>query len=166
MNRRFLLAGGATLLAGAAIGWKASAEDDGTYTVMKSEEEWRRLLSEAQYNVLREEGTERPFTSQLLEVKAKGIYHCAGCDQAVFESETKFDSGTGWPSFFREIEGNVGFKEDNTLFMTRTEEHCSRCGGHLGHVFDDGPEPTGERHCINGVALVFRPADGGDPITG
>ncbi|MCP1198717.1 peptide-methionine (R)-S-oxide reductase MsrB [Notoacmeibacter sp. MSK16QG-6] len=165
MNRRFLLAGGTALVTGAFFGLGAKAEK-GDFPVTKTEAQWREQLSEMQYAVLREEDTERAFTSPLLKVKEKGTYHCAGCDQAVFESETKFDSGTGWPSFFREIEGNVAFKEDNTLFMRRTEEHCSRCGGHFGHVFDDGPKPTGKRHCINGVAMIFRPANGGDAITG
>jgi peptide-methionine (R)-S-oxide reductase len=107
----------------------------------------------------RKEGTEYPGTSPLLEEHRKGTFACAGCDLPVFESDKKFDSGTGWPSFWQEIEGNVKFKQDTSLLMARTEEHCRRCGGHLGHVFDDGPPPTGKRHCINGVSLVFHPAD-------
>ncbi len=165
MNRRFLLAGGAAMVTGALFGLRARAAG-GDFPVTRTEEEWRKQLTEMQYAVLREEATERAFTSPLLKVKVQGVFHCVGCDQALFESETKFDSGTGWPSFFREIEGNVAFKTDLKLIFPRKEEHCARCGGHLGHVFDDGPEPTGERHCINGVALIFRPADGGAPITG
>lgn len=166
MNRRhFLLAGGTALVAGMALRTGFAAEEK-AFPVRKTAEEWRSQLSEMQYAVLREEATERAFTSPLLEISQKGTYHCAGCDQPVFESETKFDSGTGWPSFFREIDGNVGFKSDWKMIIPRTEEHCTRCGGHLGHVFDDGPQPTGKRHCINGVAMIFRPADGGEPITG
>ncbi|RLQ87070.1 peptide-methionine (R)-S-oxide reductase MsrB [Notoacmeibacter ruber] len=165
MNRRFLLAGGTALVAGAAFGLGARAEE-GQFPVTKTEEEWRAQLTDMQFAVLREENTERAFTSPLLKIKEKGTYHCAGCDQPVFESETKFDSGTGWPSFTSEIKGNVGFKSDWSMIFPRTEEHCSRCGGHLGHVFDDGPQPTGKRHCINGVAMIFRPADGGAPVTG
>jgi len=164
MSRRQLLASGGALAALAAfagtfgLGRARSEAPDEVFEVTKTEEEWRAILTPEQYAVLREEGTERPWTSPLLQVKAKGTFHCAGCDLPLFSSETKFDSGTGWPSFWAEIEGNVAFKEDSSLFMTRTEEHCRRCGGHLGHVFDDGPPPTGKRHCINGVALVFRAA--------
>ena len=163
-KRQFLYSGvSIAVLAGlgAAIGVNLgrSEESTETFEVTKTEEEWRAILTEEQYAVLREEATERPWTSELLDEKRKGAFHCAGCDLPLFSSETKFDSGTGWPSFWEEIKGNVAFKEDNSLFMKRTEEHCRRCGGHLGHVFDDGPEPTGLRHCINGVALVFRPAE-------
>lgn len=128
-----------------------------TFEVTKTEAEWRAILTPEQYNILREEGTEPPGSSPLLNEHREGMFHCAGCDLPLFSSETKFDSGTGWPSFWQEIEGNVAYKVDDSLFMTRTEEHCRRCGGHLGHLFDDGPPPTGKRHCIDGLALVFKP---------
>jgi peptide-methionine (R)-S-oxide reductase len=125
--------------------------------IERSDEEWRRLLSEEQYHVLRQEGTERPWTSPLNDEKRRGTYVCAGCEQPLFTSEMKFDSGTGWPSFFDVIDGAVGTKRDFKLILPRTEYHCSRCGGHQGHVFKDGPEPTGLRYCNNGVALKFVP---------
>ncbi len=129
-----------------------------TFEVTKTREEWKAQLTEDQFYILREEGTERPGSSELLYVKEPGTFHCAGCDTPVFESEHKFDSGTGWPSFDRGIEGNIGYSTDRKLGYTRTEEHCATCGGHLGHVFNDGPkETTGKRHCINGDALVFVP---------
>ena len=137
-----------------------------SFRVSYTDAQWRQRLTSAEFYVLRQQGTERPYSSPLNKENRAGTFTCAGCGNALYSSKTKFDSGTGWPSFFREIEGHVGYKEDNTLFMTRTEEHCARCGGHLGHVFDDGPQPTGKRHCTNGVAMVFRPADGGDPIVG
>ena len=108
--------------------------------------------------MLRQEDTEYPGTSPLLHEKRKGTFNCAGCDLPLYSSETKFESGTGWPSFWEALPNAVGLKVDNSLFMARTEVHCRRCGGHLGHVFDDGPPPTGKRHCINGVALTFKPA--------
>ena len=127
------------------------------FKVQKTKEEWKKELTDAQYYVLREAATENPFSSDLLKNKKKGTYVCAACGTPLFKSETKFDSGTGWPSFYQEIDGNVGYEIDNT-YGVRTEEHCATCGGHLGHVFEDGPEPTGLRHCINGVALKFEPA--------
>lgn len=131
------------------------------YEVTKTDAEWKAQLSPEAYNVLRHEGTERAFSSPLNDNKQEGTYVCAGCGTPVFESKYKFDSGTGWPSFDRVIEGNVAFSTDNKLGYTRTEEHCATCGGHLGHVFDDGPkETTGKRHCINGVALKFIPENG------
>ena len=120
-----------------------------------SKEEWKEKLSPQQYDVLRCEGTERPFTSVLNDEKREGTFVCAGCGLELFTSDKKFNSGTGWPSFFKAIEGHVETKVDNSLFSTRTEYHCTRCGGHQGHVFDDGPKPTGLRYCNNGVALKF-----------
>ena len=129
-----------------------------TFAVTKTETEWKAQLTDLQYYVLREAGTERAFTSPLNDNKEKGVYVCAACDTPLFKSEHKFDSGTGWPSFDREIKGNVAFSTDRDLGYVRTEEHCAVCGGHLGHVFDDGPRnTTGKRHCINGVALKFIP---------
>jgi peptide-methionine (R)-S-oxide reductase len=127
------------------------------FAVSKSDEEWRRTLTPGEYNVLRGHGTERAFTSPLNAEKRDGVFVCAGCGQPLFTSDTKFESGTGWPSFFRPIEGAIGTSTDRSWFMTRTEVHCSRCGGHLGHVFPDGPPPTGQRYCMNGVAMKFQP---------
>ena len=132
------------------------AQDDG-FEVVKSDEEWRRELTPEQYQVLRGHGTERPGSCALLQEKRAGTFTCAGCGQALFRAERKFESGTGWPSFFAPLEGSVATTEDRSFFMVRVEVHCARCGGHLGHVFDDGPPPTGLRYCINGVALAFEP---------
>ena len=126
--------------------------------VVKTDEEWRQILTPAQYSVLRKEGTEYPFSSPLNNEKRKGTFACVGCDLALFDSKTKFDSGTGWPSFYQVIEGRVETTTDHKLIYPRTEYHCARCGGHHGHVFDDGPKPTGLRYCNNGVALKFVPA--------
>jgi peptide-methionine (R)-S-oxide reductase len=125
------------------------------FAVALSEDDWRRKLSPAQYRVLREHGTERAGSSPLDKEYGEGIYHCAGCGQPLFGSDTKFNSGTGWPSFSAPVEHAVETQTDRSLFMTRTEVHCSRCGGHLGHVFDDGPQPTGLRYCMNGASLDF-----------
>jgi len=130
----------------------------GDFDISNTEAEWKALLSPEQYAVLREENTEPPNISPLLDEHRKGTFACAGCDLPVYSSDTKYDSGTGWPSFFDVLPNAVGKKEDNTLFSTRTEVHCHRCGGHLGHVFDDGPQPTGLRYCMNGLALKFVPA--------
>ena len=123
-----------------------------------SEAEWRKKLSPAAFDVLRQESTERPYSSKLNSEKRKGTYHCKGCDNALFNSKTKFESGTGWPSFYAPIAGAVGTSTDRKLGYARTEVHCADCGGHLGHVFDDGPKPTGKRYCMNGVAMTFSPA--------
>lgn len=127
--------------------------------IMKSDEQWQKELTEKQYDVLREEATERPFTSPLLDEKRTGTYVCAGCGLPLFESSTKYNSGTGWPSFYKAIDGHVETKTDYKIVVPRTEYHCARCGGHQGHVFEDGPDPTGLRYCNNGVSLKFVPGN-------
>ena len=141
---------------GSMLGSPAHAAE-GTYEIIKTPEEWRAILTPQQYYVLREEGTERPYTSPLNDEKRPGIFACAGCDLPLYSSEHKYDSRTGWPSFYQALPDAVRTKEDRSWFMVRTEVHCRRCGGHQGHIFDDGPPPTGMRHCINGVALKFIP---------
>jgi peptide-methionine (R)-S-oxide reductase len=126
-----------------------------SFAVQKTDEEWRRTLTPEQYYVMREHGTERPGSCALLHEKRAGTFTCAGCGQPLFVAERKFESGTGWPSFFAPLDGAIESSADRSHFMVRTEVHCSRCGSHLGHVFPDGPPPTGERYCINGVALQF-----------
>lgn len=160
LSRRALLTAGVAGVAMSLFGRRSPARaSEGIFEIMLSDTEWQARLTPMQFSVLREEATERAFTSPLNDEKRKGMFHCAGCDLAVYSSETKFDSGTGWPSFWQAEEGAVGTKEDNSLFSRRTEVHCRRCGGHFGHIFDDGPPPTGMRHCINGVALTFKPAE-------
>ncbi len=140
------------------FGGESAAKEAKVFPVSISEEDWKRKLTSEQFYVLRKHGTERAGTSPLDKEHRKGVFACAGCGQELFASDTKFDSRTGWPSFYQPIAGKVGESEDNTLFMARTEVHCSNCGGHLGHVFDDGPKPTGKRYCMNGVAMAFKPA--------
>jgi peptide-methionine (R)-S-oxide reductase len=135
---------------------KAGTTAPKTFEVSMSEADWQKRLTPAQFTVLRKHGTERAGSSPLDKEYGRGVYECAGCGLALFSSETKFDSGTGWPSFWAPLSNAVGTATDRSLFMVRTEVHCRRCGGHLGHVFDDGPKPTGLRYCINGIALVFR----------
>ncbi len=127
------------------------------YEIQKTEQEWKETLTPEQFKVLRKHGTERAGTSPLDKVYDRGTYICAGCGQPLFNADAKFDSGTGWPSFYQPLEDAIDTKSDRSLFMTRTEVHCSRCGGHLGHVFNDGPKPTGLRYCMNGVSLEFTP---------
>ncbi len=157
VQRRFLLMGSA-LLGGAALlaGPRRSARATEQFAVSHTDAEWRKLLSPEAYVVLRHQGTEAPESSPLDHQFADGRYDCAGCALPLFASATKFDSGTGWPSFYAPLPNAVSTHSDSSLFMERTEVHCSRCGGHLGHVFDDGPKPTGLRYCMNGVALTFQ----------
>jgi peptide-methionine (R)-S-oxide reductase len=151
-----VLAGAGALSAFHATG--APSAPMKTFEVNHTDDEWRRLLSPAAYDVLRNAGTERPYSSPLNDEHRSGTFGCAGCGQALFASSTKFDSGTGWPSFYRALNNAVLERQDNSEGMSRTEVLCSRCGGHLGHVFDDGPPPTGLRYCMNGVAMGFTPA--------
>jgi peptide-methionine (R)-S-oxide reductase len=156
-RRGFLGAAGA---AGVAA-WLGSAGGAGAATrfeVVKSPEEWRRMLGPKRYPVLREAETERPGSSPLLNEHRSGTFSCAGCGNPLFSSRTKFESGTGWPSFWQALPHAIVTKDDNSMFMHRTEVLCRRCGGHLGHLFEDGPKPTGLRYCMNGLALAFRPA--------
>ena len=142
-------------LLGRLGGRGASPKSEKHFEVEQSDEEWRRKLTPEQYRVLRQHGTERAGTSPLDKQHGAGIYHCAACGQPLFDAGTKFNSGTGWPSFFAPLEDAVETNTDRSFFMTRTEVHCRRCGGHLGHVFEDGPQPTGLRYCMNGVSLDF-----------
>ncbi len=163
ISRRTLLLS-ATGLGGAVAfglhgGFARSGSVEGDFEIMRTDAEWREILTPEQYDILREAGTEPAWSSSLNDEERKGVYHCAGCDNAVYPSATRFESGTGWPSFWDSLPGAVGTREDRAFFfMLRTEVHCARCGGHLGHIFDDGPPPTGLRHCLNGLALAFHPA--------
>ena len=159
MNRRsFLLSSSLTLAGAAALPSLSHGQPKAPDRVVKTPEEWKKVLTPEQFNILREEGTERPYSSALNNEKRKGTFVCAGCDLPLFTSDTKFESGTGWPSFYAPIPGAVGTKVDYKLIAPRTEYHCRRCDGHQGHVFPDGPKPTGQRYCNNGVALKFVPA--------
>jgi len=166
-RRKFIMAAVAAGLFARCQPWRAAvagtipaATGDNIEEIKMSDEEWKQKLTPQQYDVLRCEGTERPGTSPLLDEHRKGKFVCAGCGFPLFTSDQKFDSGTGWPSFFDVIPNHVGTKTDTKLFMERTEYHCARCGGHQGHVFNDGPNPTGLRYCNNGVALKFEPEEG------
>ena len=162
VSRRALLLGGTAVLALSAAGLMlprgaASRAAEGSFEIEKTEAEWRAILQPAEYAVLREEGTERPWTSPLNDEHRPGVFACRGCDLPLFDAATKYDSRTGWPSFYQPLENAVGESTDYKLGYARTEVHCRRCRGHLGHIFPDGPPPTGLRYCINGVALTFAP---------
>jgi peptide-methionine (R)-S-oxide reductase len=158
ITRRQMLAGGCLALCGAIVlGRTHMATAEATFPVTKTAAAWQAQLTPAQYNVLRAHGTEPPHSSPLNDEKRQGTYHCAACAQALFAAATKFNSGTGWPSFWRPLPNAIGTTTDFKLLAPRTEVHCANCGGHLGHVFADGPQPTGLRYCMNGVALAFKP---------
>ena len=161
LSRRNLLLAGLSAGALAAVVFRASQGSAGstpeTFEITKTEDEWKKQLTSEQFYVLRKHGTERAFTSPLDKEYGAGVYACTGCELPLFASETKFNSRTGWPSFYKPLDNAIGTTTDRAWGMTRTEVHCRRCGGHLGHVFDDGPKPTGLRYCMNGVALKFMP---------
>jgi peptide-methionine (R)-S-oxide reductase len=157
-RRIFLSSAAIGLVTACAFPWWPASGTAEAFDVTHSDDEWRKLLTPDQYAVLRQSSTERPFTSSLLHEERSGIFTCAGCALDLFSSATKFDSGTGWPSFWAPLENAIGTTPDKSFGMMRTAVHCERCGGHLGHVFDDGPKPTGLRYCMNGIAMTFRPA--------
>jgi peptide-methionine (R)-S-oxide reductase len=158
ITRRFVVMGGAAGLAAAftSARWGAAPQAAEAFEITHSDTEWRKLLTPNQYAVLRQSATERPFTSPLLHEEGRGNFACAGCDLDLFSSTTKFDSGTGWPSFWAPLEKAVGTTKDTSFGIVRTAVHCSRCGSHLGHVFNDGPKPTGLRYCMNGISMTFK----------
>ena len=159
IGRREIVFGGSVAASGISLARRSQAASLNSFEIVRSDEEWRRALTGEQYAVLRGHETERPWTSPLDKEQRLGTYLCAGCDLPLFSSHAKFESGTGWPSFWAPIEGSIETSQDRSFFfLVRTEVHCRRCGGHLGHVFDDGPQPTGLRYCMNGVALKFVPA--------
>lgn len=155
IRRTFLTTG---VLAGAVAALARPSLSSGQFEITRTEDEWRAMLTDLQYEVMREEGTERAFSSPLDKTYDAGTYLCRGCELPLYSSEHKFDSGTGWPSFYQSLPDAIGTKADRKIIFVRTECHCRRCGSHLGHIFDDGPEPTGKRHCLNGASLVFQPA--------
>ena len=159
MDRRILLTSVAGLFGLLSLRWLRAepAKAAEKFEVEKTDAEWRAQLTPQQYDILRKHGTERPWSSPLLKEHRKGIFACAGCDLPLFSSDTKFESGTGWPSFYKPLDGAVGTTIDRSLFTVRTEVHCARCGGHLGPVFPDGPPPTGQLYCMNGLAMKFEP---------
>ena len=160
-RRQFLFVAAATLVLAPVVAWVGRSSPPAApgrrFPLEKTDEQWKAELTPEQYQVLRKHGTERAGTSPLNNEKRKGTFACAACGQALFTSDTKYESGTGWPSFYKPIENAVGTTVDSSMFMVRTEVHCANCGGHLGHVFPDGPKPTGERYCMNGAALTFDP---------
>jgi len=156
MNRRSFFTYSTTAIITAFLPLKVLAKEQELFKIMRTKREWKELLSNLEYKVMRKHGTERAFSSPLDKVFDEGIYHCKGCDLALYSSIHKFNSGTGWPSFWQALPGSIGTQTDKKFFMVRTECHCSQCGSHLGHIFDDGPEPTEKRHCINGVSLRFK----------
>lgn len=157
-RRQFLFLGLTTGVCTMSLFGSAKASDASTFPFRLSDAEWKQRLTPEQYRVLRDHGTERAGSSPLDREKRPGRFHCAGCDHPLFDMATKYDSGTGWPSFWEPLPGAIGTKTDRSWFMVRTEVHCANCGGHLGHVFTDGPKPTGLRYCMNGVAMVFKPS--------
>jgi peptide-methionine (R)-S-oxide reductase len=162
LTKRSFVAAGLAAAGGMAMGWfgsqtKAEAAAGETFEITKTDAEWHKILTPEQFYVLREHGTERAGTSPLNHEKRAGMFFCAGCDLPLYSSETKYESGTGWPSFWKPLDKAIGTSKDSSFFMTRTEVHCRRCGGHLGHVFEDGPKPTGLRYCMNGAAMAFKP---------